>query len=116
MFWIVLGAVGVPVAVVGVFEESELVPSFEGLVDFVLELFYCIKECKLNGLPVVLIFGTLLRDGSILAGAVVRKAKRDSYCGCELFNSRMMILSKFFDGSFNSRVIYLVLCISWKFQ
>jgi hypothetical protein len=36
--------VGVPAAVVGVFEESEVVPSFDGLVDFAVEPFYIIRH------------------------------------------------------------------------
>lgn len=44
MFWIALGALGVViVGAVGVFEESEVVPSFDGLVDFVVEPFYFIR-------------------------------------------------------------------------
>ena len=36
MFCIVLGPVGVAMVVVGVFDESDKVPSFKGLADFVL--------------------------------------------------------------------------------
>ena len=44
-----LGAVvGVPVVVVGVFEESEVVPSFDGLIGFVAEPFYIIKNGKID--------------------------------------------------------------------
>jgi hypothetical protein len=39
VFCIVLGPVGVVVLVIGVFEESERVPSFIGLVDLVWEPF-----------------------------------------------------------------------------
>ena len=50
MFWIVLGAVGVPVAVVGAFDESEVVPSFDGLVDFVVAPFCSfVRECNKFG-------------------------------------------------------------------
>jgi hypothetical protein len=44
VFWIVLGAVGVAVAVAGGFEESQVIPSFDGLADFVAEVFYPIRE------------------------------------------------------------------------
>ena len=46
VFWIAFGAVGVVVVfvgAVGVFEESEVVPSFDGLADFVVEPFYLIR-------------------------------------------------------------------------
>jgi hypothetical protein len=42
VFWIAFGAVGVVVVFVGamgVFEDSEFVPSFDGLADFVVEFF-----------------------------------------------------------------------------
>ena len=37
MFWTILGPVGV--VVLGVFEESEAVPSFDGLAGFAAEFF-----------------------------------------------------------------------------
>ena len=52
VFWMAFGAVGIVVVfvgAVGVFEESEVVPSFDGLVDFVAEPFYLIR-CAIDDL------------------------------------------------------------------